>query len=1188
MNAQVDVKYLYKPVLKSAGKAKAGSGTGGGSHFGNPGTGTTLGLTNVGNQGYIAIGRQKVIPVYMSDGTGAGLPEGWSISGHHRLNWNALQLSNGSYKLNQQPTISTVAGTVNVGGFAGDGGPALGANLNGPFGIVSGPDGSLFINDRSNYRIRKIGPDGIITTVAGNGINATAGDGGLAVNASLEDVRDLALGPDGTLYIAERYRIRKVEALTGIITTVAGGGTTWIGADGTPALDALIRGINSVAVAPDGSVYFYWSDGFYSITRRISPDGKLYFVPLGRRGASDMVFDAEGNMLFISGPQIFKMAPDGVVTLLAGNGTGGMADYEGPATSTGIGTPRQLAIGPMGEVYFTAGETDPYGSDYSFVRVLSTDGLVRSFVRPPRSITPETWGQYGQYGDGGPAIDGALAISYGITVSPDGSVYIADGQHQTIRRVAAKPAPMVDLNAGEQFVPNRSAGVGYVFDTLGRHLRTVGLESRQPTREFSYDPVSGNLIGITDPRFGTTTTIQWSGGVPVSLTSPDGHVTTLSMSGNRLSGITYPDNTTFNLEFSPDGLLTRKVRPNGADTRYVYGPDGRVVESRNPYNVPFRFAVTMDQSADTTITVPGGRSFTKRRTPTESGSQTVEWTSPSGLVTTSTRSADGLRRTAVSPSGTSSETVLAPDPGYPDQLIKLRNTITLPSGTSVSTKRTTVYGADANGDGQPDTRTRTITSNGRTTTIVKDTVAGIVTTTTPSGRSVATHYDTVTLNNTLRDLPGTLHDVRYGYDARGRLISTARGTAGVDERVSTTTWGTDPADPANTNGRVARVTGPDGRYVTFEYDAVGRVLKTHRYDASGVLIDTVAATYDSMGNRTSLITPSGTVHTFAYNLEGLETDYTPPAVDATNPATTYTYNDAKQLTSVARPDGQALRYRYEGDQAGETNTGRLLEITLDDGDPLTVNDPVYGFVYAATTTGQLTTLIAPDGGTLDYTYDGSVALSETTAGVVNGTVSRTLDADMRTATQSVNGAYAIAYSYDVDGLPSQIGQEVISRDAVTAQLTGTTVGGVSTSNTYNNFGEFTGHSAAMGGAPIIANGYTRDNLGRIASRTETVNGVTATYAYAYDAAGRLVTVSKDGVTVESYDWGPNGNRALGYSAEGGADILPAGPYTYDAQDRLVSTGAATYAYTANGELLSKTEGANVTAYDYDILGNLRG
>ncbi|MBI3302464.1 MAG: RHS repeat-associated core domain-containing protein, partial [Deltaproteobacteria bacterium] len=110
--------------------------------------------------------------------------------------------------------------------------------------------------------------------------------------------------------------------------------------------------------------------------------------------------------------------------------------------------------------------------------------------------------------------------------------------------------------------------------------------------------------------------------------------------------------------------------------------------------------------------------------------------------------------------------------------------------------------------------------------------------------------------------------------------------------------------------------------------------------------------------------------------------------------------------------------------------------------------------------------------------------------------------------------------------------------------------------------------------------FTRDLLGRITTKTETISGVTDTYTYHYDQAGRLDEVQKNGTVIASYAYDTNGNRL--------SVTWPGGTVTgaYDAQDRLTQYGATTYTYTANGELQSKTVSGQTTRYDYDELGNL--
>ena len=120
-------------------------------------------------------------------------------------------------------TVSTFAGTGSKG-FSGDGGPADKAQLNNPFAVARGPDGFIYICDVDNHRVRRVAKDGTISTFAGNGKKAYAGDGGPAIQASLNQPYELAWDTAGNLYFVEigNHVVRKVDAKTGTISTVAG------------------------------------------------------------------------------------------------------------------------------------------------------------------------------------------------------------------------------------------------------------------------------------------------------------------------------------------------------------------------------------------------------------------------------------------------------------------------------------------------------------------------------------------------------------------------------------------------------------------------------------------------------------------------------------------------------------------------------------------------------------------------------------------------------------------------------------------------------------------------------------------------------------------------------------------------------------------------------------------------------
>jgi sugar lactone lactonase YvrE len=155
----------------------------------------------------------------------------------------------------------------------GDGGPATQAQLSITQGcIVVSPDGTIFFADDQHHRIRKAALNGMISTVAGTGAAGYNGDGIAATQAQLNTPLGLALAPDGSLFISEflNYRVRKV-APNGIITTVAGNGTQGYSGDGGPATQARFDHPHGIALAPDGSLYV--ADEGNVAVRRIAPDG---------------------------------------------------------------------------------------------------------------------------------------------------------------------------------------------------------------------------------------------------------------------------------------------------------------------------------------------------------------------------------------------------------------------------------------------------------------------------------------------------------------------------------------------------------------------------------------------------------------------------------------------------------------------------------------------------------------------------------------------------------------------------------------------------------------------------------------------------------------------------------------------------------------------------------------------------
>ena len=396
-----------------------------------------------------------------------------------------------------------------------------------------------------------------------------------------------------------------------------------------------------------------------------------------------------------------------------------------------------------------------------------------------------------------------------------------------------------------------------------------------------------------------------------------------------------------------------------------------------------------------------------------------------------------------------------------------------------------------------------------------------------------------------------LFPTRYTYDSHGRLSTTTQGN-GAETRVFTYTY--------NSHGYVATITDLLSRTVAFGYDAAGRMITQTLPDSRQI-----SYAHDANGNVTVLTPPGRPAHTFQYTAVDLVSAYTPPPASAgavTTP-TLYTYNADRQLTRIMRSDGQTVDIGYD-------SAGRQNSVTLARGTTSYAYDP---------TTGNLATINAPGGISLSYTYDGALLTGETWSGPVTGVVSRVYDNNFRVISASVNGQ-AIGFQYDRDSLLTQAGVLTLTYQAQTGLLTGSTLGSVTDTIGYNGFAEALTYTAAYNGTSLYNAQRARDNLGRMTVLTETIGGVTDGHGYGYDLAGRLTQVNQNGVTIASYIYDSNGNR-LSFAGPSGTITG-----TYDYQDRLTQYGSAIYGYTANGELLTKTNGGQTTHYQYDALGNL--
>ena len=391
------------------------------------------------------------------------------------------------------------------------------------------------------------------------------------------------------------------------------------------------------------------------------------------------------------------------------------------------------------------------------------------------------------------------------------------------------------------------------------------------------------------------------------------------------------------------------------------------------------------------------------------------------------------------------------------------------------------------------------------------------------------------------------------------------------------------------NGNRTSAKYPEDNEFTSTYDAAGNPQKiidptlaetTLAYDPFGNLIQgtnqlqgTTTFGYDANGNLTSLAPPGQPAHTFAYTPTELEQTYTPPTLGPQPPevATTFDYDPALNLTRITRPDGLTVEFAHD-------TVNRVLTTTF----PPPASFPPGGRTVSLTydAAGQLLTATAPDTGMVTHTYDTSLLATSTWTGTIAGSVERTYDALDRLATQSVNGGQSVTYTYNDGGFLTGAGALALGRTPQGGLLANTTLGVVSDASIYDGNKNVLTYQATAGVAVLLDQQYTRDALGRVSQKVEMIDGTTTIFDYTYDATGQLTQVTQDGSIVTTYTYDPNGNR----EQQGGPGGAVTG--TYDTQDRLLSWGNATYTYTANGELNSKTVGSQTTTYAYDVLGDL--
>jgi len=687
--------------------------------------------------------------------------------------------------------------------------------------------------------------------------------------------------------------------------------------------------------------------------------------------------------------------------------------------------------------------------------------------------------------------------------------------------------------------------------------------------EFEYN-ANHQLITITDP-LQAKTELVYVNNLLDSVTDPMDRETLFFYDTDfNLTRVLFSDNITeMNFGYNGDHLMMSETDPRGFVTNRIFDGQGRLLNSTLPGGTyrevrpaqsaglggteasPLPAIViarpdtppTPDTQPDLTATTytdyPAGVGTAPRTTQYDIG--------PLGYVASITNPANEITRIERDLNGNPIQVIL-PSSAQVNMTYDANGNLSTVTDAQAGGTTTFTYEPNFN-------QVESITNSfQQTTQFDYDSTGNLVEVTSPLGRNLTMDYDSAGLIQTLENTLGTV--TSFDYNNEGNVTDIAAGT-GADLRQIELDY-TD-------EGYVQTITDPLNREHRFVYDDFGRITKETLPGGR-----TVEYSYDQAGNLLGIVTPNDDIHELTYRPDGLPETYIAPAVTngGTN-TTSYAYNTAQELTQITRPDGQIISFAY--DIAGRPDT-----VTIPRNNAPVTLDVVYD------SAGRLTGVTAPDAVDVGFIYDSGWEVPnriEMPAGeAVTGSVSYIYDEDYRVTAISVNDANPVSYAYDADGAITAAGSLTLDYDLQSGLLTDTTLGAVTDEIAYSVHGEPTDYTANYGSTTLYDVEYTRDGLGRITQMAETIAGQTVTFEFRYDTAGRLENVERNNQVVGSYIYDDNGNR----TNTNGIDA------DYDPQDRLLTYGGVTYTYTANGELLTRTENGEITSYNYDVMGNLIG
>lgn len=527
--------------------------------------------------------------------------------------------------------ISTLAG----GGFAlGDGGPATAAQVMGPYGICVDAAGNKYIAQDGTARVRKVNPSGIITTIAGTGTIGFTADGAQATASNLNYPKDVAVDASGNIYIAEHGdgassgngRIRKINAATGILSTIAGGGSSLL--DGVAATAV---GMSPTRLKFDASYsYLYVSDLYtYKVKKiniatgiitTVAGNGTNAYGAEGVAATSTSVsqpdglaFDAAGN-LYVSQQGVYRVstvkAADGKIYTVAGNGSGGY-DGDGVATAHNLYIPFGLATDASDNLYIAE-----FGNNLIRKVNLST-GMMTTHAGNT---------DFGEGGDGGPATNAELSSPIAVATDAEGKVYICNVNGARVRMVGAPACapPVVNVTGGGAVCPGGA-----------RTLTASGAASYSWAPGTGLSATSGASVVATPA---TTTTYTVTGGIGACTTAATVTVSVNAAPSAVTGSLQICNNLTTTLNSTPSGGTWTSSNGNVTFGAFGLATGIGVGTATVMYTAPTSCTVTaiVTVNALPTVTISGPSSICSGATGTLSSNAltSYSWAPSSGLSCT--------------------------------------------------------------------------------------------------------------------------------------------------------------------------------------------------------------------------------------------------------------------------------------------------------------------------------------------------------------------------------------------------------------------------------------------------------------------------------------------------------------------------------------------------------------------------